>query len=144
MWKKTYTILVMKRISDLTKFAIFYYNQVCKKVVILYSDKISLSADDILEKDFKIDARGYRPQEVDKFLDLIISDYTEFSAIIKRQDKEIKTLMEENRKLKQEYNKLRNRVEAAADEGSTRNPVNNVDVLRRLSQLEKIVFGKDE
>ena len=141
MWKKTYTILVMKRISDLTKFAIFYYNQVCKKVNI--SD-ISADETDILEKDFKIDARGYRPQEVDKFLDLIISDYTEFSAIIKRQDKEIKTLMEENRKLKQEYNKLRNRVEAAADEGSTRNPVNNVDVLRRLSQLEKIVFGKDE
>jgi DivIVA domain-containing protein len=113
-------------------------------VVILYSDKISLSADDILEKDFKIDARGYRPQEVDKFLDLIISDYTEFSTIIKRQDKEIKALTEENRKLKQEYNKLHSRMEAAADEGSTRNPVNNVDLLRRISQLEKIVFGKDE
>ncbi len=110
----------------------------------MYSDKISLTADDILEKDFKVDARGYRPQEVDKFLDLIISDYTEFNTIIKRQDKELKTLMEENRKLKQEYNKLHSRMEAAADEGSGRNPVNNVDILRRISQLEKIVFGKDE
>ena len=29
-----------------------------------------LTEKDILEKDFKIDTRGYRPQEVDKFLDV--------------------------------------------------------------------------
>lgn len=109
----------------------------------MYSDKIRLSADDILEKDFKIDTRGYRPQEVDEFLDDIISDYTEFDAIIKKQDQEIRALMEENKKYKQEYSKLRGRLEAA-DEAPTRNPVNNVDLLRRISQLEKIVFGKDE
>lgn len=34
----------------------------------MYEEKIFLTANDILEKDFKIDARGYRPQEVDKFL----------------------------------------------------------------------------
>jgi DivIVA domain-containing protein len=36
-----------------------------------------------LEKEFKIDARGYRPQEVDKFLDMVIRDYTEYNSIIK-------------------------------------------------------------
>ena len=35
----------------------------------MYGDKISLTIEDILNKDFKIDARGFRPQEVDKFLD---------------------------------------------------------------------------
>lgn len=115
-------------------------------MVILYSDKLLLTAQDVLEKDFKIDARGYRPQEVDKFLDMVISDYTEFNTIIKNQEKEIRALTEENTKLKQEYNKLRNRLEAASDEGSHSrgNPVNNVDLLRRISQLEKIVFGRDE
>ena len=39
-------------------------------------DKISLTIQDILEKEFKIDARGYRLQEVDKFLDIIIRDTT--------------------------------------------------------------------
>ena len=49
----------------------------------MLSDKISLTLEDILNKDFKIDARGYRPQEVDKFLDQIMGDYNEFINIIK-------------------------------------------------------------
>ncbi len=109
----------------------------------MYNEKILLTAKDILEKDFKVDARGYRPQEVDKFLDLIISDYTEFNALLKKQEKEIRALTEDNIRLKQEYNKLRSRLEAASDEGSGK-AINNVDLLRRISQLEKVVFGKDE
>ncbi len=110
------------------------------------NEKILLTAQDIFEKDFKIDARGYRPQEVDKFLDMIIADYTEFSAIIKRQEKEIQSLTSDNVKLKQEYSKLRSRLDAASDEGSStsKNSVNNVDLLRRISQLEKVVFGRNE
>ncbi len=111
------------------------------------NEKIMLTAQDIFEKDFKIDARGYRPQEVDKFLDTIIADYTEFNAIIKRQEKEISSLTSDNVKLKQEYSKLRSRLEAASDEGNgtqSRSAVNNVDLLRRISQLEKVVFGRNE
>ena len=104
-----------------------------------------LTAQDIFEKDFKIDARGYRPQEVDKFLDMIIADYTEFTTIIKRQEKEIQTLTSDNVKLKQEYSKLRSRLEAASEsEGANSGTVNNVDLLRRISQLEKVVFGRNE
>ena len=109
------------------------------------NEKIMLTAQDIFEKDFKIDARGYRPQEVDKFLDMIIADYTEFTTIIKRQEKEIQTLTSDNVKLKQEYSKLRSRLEAASEnESSNSGTVNNVDLLRRISQLEKVVFGRNE
>ena len=38
------------------------------EVSILYNDRLYLTPQEILEKEFKIDARGYRPQEVDKFL----------------------------------------------------------------------------
>ena len=48
----------------------------------MYNEKFYLSTQDILDKEFKIDARGYRPQEVDKFLDMVIRDYTEFMNII--------------------------------------------------------------
>ena len=34
----------------------------------MYDDKRFLTAREILEKDFKIDARGYRPQEVESIL----------------------------------------------------------------------------
>ncbi len=110
----------------------------------MYSEKVLLTAQDILNKDFKIDARGYRPQEVDKFLDMVITDYTEFNTIIKRQASEIQALSEENIKLRQEYNKLRSRLEAASEEGDGHGTVNNVDLLRRISQLEKMVFGRNE
>ena len=114
----------------------------------MYQERILLTEKDILEKEFKIDTRGYRPQEVDKFLDTIIADYTEFSAIIKRQEKEINTLTSDNVKLKQEYSKLRSRLEAAGEDSSSttasRSAVNNVDLLRRISQLEKVVFGRNE
>ena len=68
----------------------------------MYNDKIYLTPQEILDKEFKIDARGYRPQEVDKYLDMVIRDYTEFINIIKRNEKEIKDLTEDNSKLKAE------------------------------------------
>ncbi len=111
----------------------------------MYSgEKIMLTTQDILNKDFKIDARGYRPQEVDKFLDIIIADYTEFSTLLKKQEKEIQVLTERNMKMKQEYQKLRSRYEALNDGESSQGSVSNVDILRRLSQLEKTVFGRNE
>ena len=48
----------------------------------MYQERILLTGKDILEKEFKIDTRGYRPQEVDKFLDVIIRDYEEFRGFI--------------------------------------------------------------
>ena len=41
----------------------------------MYQNKITLTPQEILEKDFKIDTRGYRLKEVDEFLDMINSDY---------------------------------------------------------------------
>ena len=73
---------------------------------ILYNDRFYLTPQEILEKEFKVDARGYRPQEVDKFLDMVIRDYTEYANIIKKLEKDIKNLMEDNSKLKQEIRRL--------------------------------------
>ena len=105
----------------------------------MYNEKIYLTPQDILEKDFKIDARGYRAQEVDKFLDMVIRDYTEFTNIIKKYEHDLRLLTEDNAKLKQELRKVREEVEAKPSE----NNVSNVDLLRRISQLEKVVFGQN-
>lgn len=116
-----------------------------KKVTEVYNDRIFLTPQEILEKEFKVDARGYRPQEVDKFLDMVIRDYSEYLSIIKKQEKDIKDLTEDNMKLKQELRRLKTTIAAAENgEVSGTRSVNNVDLLRRISQLEKIVFGKDE
>ena len=105
----------------------------------MYRDRIVLSIQDILEKEFKIDARGYRLQEVDKFLDTIISDYNEYNKIIKELDNERIKLISENQSLKQEVRNLKSSMEAVK---FSEKEITNVDLIRRVSQLEKIILGK--
>jgi len=110
---------------------------------ILYNDRLYLTPQEILEKEFKIDARGYRPQEVDKFLDMVIRDYTEYGNIIRSLEKEIKNLTEDNMKLKHEIRRLKE-MSVESNNSSRSNNINNVDLLKRISQLEKVVYGKNE
>ena len=109
----------------------------------MYSEKISLTPQEILDKEFKIDARGYRPQEVDKFLDLVINDYNEFISEIKKYKKDVAFLQDENNKLRNELRRIKANIEAAEGTANS-SQVSNIDLLRRLSQLEKVVYGKDE
>ncbi|MBR6690580.1 MAG: cell division regulator GpsB [Bacilli bacterium] len=107
----------------------------------MYQDRIVLTSRDILEKEFKIDTRGYRPQEVDRFLDMIIKDYEEMNSIIRELDREKKQLVEDNISLKQEIRNLKTKIEVLAEsEGSS---TTNADMLRRISKLEKIIYGKE-
>ena len=104
-------------------------------------DKITLTMQEILEKEFKIDARGYRLQEVDKFLDIIIKDYNEYNNVIRGLEKDKKLLLEENKLLRNEVRNLKSSI-AAAKIGEKE--ITNVDLLRRISQLEKIILGKEQ
>ncbi len=94
----------------------------------MLADKMKLTAKEILEKEFKSGFRGYKQEEVDKFLDLIIKDY--------------ETLHQTLDELQQENLRLKKQVE----ENTRRQPVQpagttNFDILKRLSNLEKHVFG---
>ena len=111
----------------------------------MYQEQFNLTPKEILEKDFKIDTRGYRLKEVDQYLDLIISDYDQFFKILKEKDKEKEELLDEIMALKQENRNLKTSLEIAKSaEEENNKAVSNVDIMRRLSQLEKIVYGKDE
>ena len=48
----------------------------------MYQNKINLMPQDILDKDFKIDTRGYRLKEVDQFLDVIIGIMNNFLKLL--------------------------------------------------------------
>ena len=106
----------------------------------MYQERIILTPKDILEKEFKIDTRGYRPQEVDKFLDAVITDYEEMLSLMREGDREKKELIEENMRLKQDIRSLRTKLDVVRDTGS--GDMNNADLLRRLSNLEKIIYGE--
>ena len=109
----------------------------------MYQNKITLTPQEILEKDFKIDTRGYRLKEVDQFLDIIIGDYEQFFTIIDSLEKEKAELLREIMALKQDLRNAKMNVEIARKSTTDTTEVSNLDILRRLSQLEKEVYGKD-
>ena len=93
--------------------------------------RMKLTAQQIVEKDFKKSMKGYNVDEVDTFLNMIIEDYEIF-------EQQLHAMREENERLKQELADAQNR------RPTTVQPVasnTNVDILRRLSNLEKHVFG---
>ncbi|AQL56177.1 cell division regulator GpsB [Abyssicoccus albus] len=100
---------------------------------------LKLTAKDIYEKEFERTLRGFKPEEVDSFLDDVIADYQKMSEL----DSKVKTLEEENLRLKKELDdvKLRSRSSSQSDQRNTTS-INNVDILKRLSNLEKQVFGR--
>ena len=105
----------------------------------MYEDKRILTAREILEKDFKVDARGYRPQEVDQFLDMIIKDYVTSENNEKKLINEIRALENDNAKLQSEIRKLK----ASLDIAGSNKGITNVDLLKRISDLEKVVYGEE-
>lgn len=107
----------------------------------MMQSKISLTPQDILEKEFKIDTRGYRLKEVDQFLDEIIGDYEQFYIIIKNLEKEKDDYLKEIMNLKQELRNVKMSIDIAK---SSDREVTNMDILRRVSNLEKIIYGKEE
>ncbi|MCI6108446.1 MAG: cell division regulator GpsB [bacterium] len=109
----------------------------------MYQNKITLMPQDILEKEFKIDTRGYRLKEVDQFLDIIIGDYEQFLNIINNLEKEKADLLGEIMNLKQELRNSKMSMEVARNNVEVPE-VTNVDILRRLSQLEKMVYGSNK
>ncbi len=106
----------------------------------MYQNKISLMPQDILKKEFKIDTRGYRLKEVDQFLDVIIDDYEQFLNMIDTLEKEKADLLAEIMSLKQELRNSKLSMEVVKN-NSDNSEVTNIDIMRRLSQLEKMVYG---
>lgn len=96
----------------------------------MLSDKVKLTAKDILEKEFKTGMRGYKPEDVDKFLDFVIKDYEIFHQ-------EIEELQQENMRLKKQVEDASRRPTPTVQSAGT----TNFDILKRLSNLEKHVFG---
>lgn len=95
------------------------------------NNRIQLSGKDILEKNFKSSIRGYNQEDVDQFLDVIIQDYEAYQ-------REIENLKNEVAKLKN------NKGDNPTPQKQSSIPTGqiNYDIIKRLSNLEKAVFGK--
>ena len=112
---------------------------------IMNKNLINLTPEEILNKEFRIDTRGYRLKEVDQFLDEIIADYQAFNKIIRDLEEEKANQNEVILNLKQEIRDLKTTVEISRTAASKDDiSGSNLDILKRLSALEKAVYGRDE
>lgn len=73
----------------------------------------NLTAQDIYDKEFTVDSRGYSANEVDAYLDLVIEDYQSYeeqaqklSSALVSCDQKIRELTDENQALRLEYNSM--------------------------------------
>lgn len=99
---------------------------------------VVLTPETLLNWDFKIDARGYRPQEVDKALDIVISDYKAYDKKIEALQKKIE---EQNKEILDLKHQLRSANESMQIIKNSEKEITNIDILRRVSNLEKIIYG---
>lgn len=112
-------------------------------------ENINYTPKDILQKEFKQKMRGYDPNDVDGFLDDIIKDYETFN-------KELQSLSDENERLKVQVDELNKQIAVSGSQpmpsaGGTAptrsvpsqpmSSATNMDILKRLSNLERRVFG---
>lgn len=98
---------------------------------------IILSPKDIFDQEFKTTMRGYDKSEVDEFLDDVIKDYETFTA-------QLKELKKENDLLKERLKTAAAAVKNGQPSDAVRvsQSATNFDILKRISRLEREVFGK--
>ena len=107
--------------------------------------KVQLSPKRIVAKEFKVDFKGYNADEVDHFLDIILKDYEAFAALLNASYDQIDQLeakiMEQKEiiaKLEKDKALQDDNIHAMEDNISS-----NVDILKRISLLEKAVFSQN-
>lgn len=100
--------------------------------------KFKLKVEDVLNKQFNIDFKGYSSAEVDEFLDYVISDYQEYEEMIKRLGDKLQEYERQNAALKAKIVELEGRSEGS----EPALPSGSLDILKRLTRLENEVFRK--
>ncbi len=106
------------------------------------ANKIQLSPKKILNKQFQIDFKGYSATEVDYFLDTVVEDYETFATMLNESYEQIENLQRENELLKMRINKMEKEKSIQQDNMKVmeENLSANVDLLKRISNLEKEVY----
>lgn len=130
-------------------------------------NNIKLSSDDILKKQFRVKVKGYDSEEVDSYLDQIISDYDTFESIVEDLYGQIGKLQRELMDAKKQSATAINEADSTAEEGVktyklTRQQVaqnipnhadesdseqaesTNMAIIQRISTLERKVYNLEQ
>ena len=105
----------------------------------IHGKRFKLKVEDVLNKQFNIDFKGYSSVEVDEFLDLVINDYQEYDAMIENLGERLQEYEKQIAAMKAKIIELEGKQGAVQEESAAAN--GNVDILKRLTRLENAVFA---
>ena len=103
--------------------------------------KINMSVDEILNKDFSIQYKGYVPEEVDEFLDRVLREVRVIKEIEEYYETQNSALKKANSVLRNKVDTLETDIEllkteraelSEEDKNST-----NLDLIKKIADLEK-------
>lgn len=107
----------------------------------------NLSAQEIYEKEFHVDLKGYASAEVDEFLDMVIEDYQtydekmeELGQALARYEAKIKELQQQVFALQTENQNLNEQIHSDFVNANS----DQVDILKRIARLEQAVFNQSQ
>ena len=105
--------------------------------------KLNLDPQKIVDKELDIDFKGYNPDQVDHLLDEIIQDYQTYENMIADLTKKAEELERTNASLRAKLIEVEGKVKAQEDLDPILQGASNVDILKRLSRLERQVFSNN-
>ncbi|MBP3398788.1 MAG: DivIVA domain-containing protein [Erysipelotrichaceae bacterium] len=100
--------------------------------------KLNLDVHAILDKEFHVDFKGYSASEVDALLDLVIEDYQIYDQMIAKMSEAALVQERTIASLKAKIIELEGKQKAMSESESMN--VSQMDILKRLSRLEQIVY----
>jgi len=103
-------------------------------------EKLNLTPEEILNKEFETDFKGYNAEQVDLFLDEVLEDYQKMEDNVQQLLDTVAALQEQIKELKAKNIELEGR-KMAFDLSNTTS-YSSVDVLKRISRLEEKVYNK--
>ncbi len=103
--------------------------------------QMHLNSQEIFDKSFNVDFKGYTPTEVDAFLDLVIQDYELFENTLESLQAKVEHYEQVISELSTQNQTLQGKLVSAQQKGSEERSF--VDLIRRVARLEEIVFNKE-
>ena len=103
-------------------------------------EKLNLTPEEILNKQFNVDFKGYDPAEVDAFLDSVLEDYQIMENNVQQLLDTVSSLQEKIKELTSKNIELESK-KMVFDLSNTTS-YSSVDLLKRVSRLEEIVLTK--
>ncbi|MFA6755942.1 MAG: DivIVA domain-containing protein [Bacilli bacterium] len=105
--------------------------------------KLKLTSNDILNKEFDKNVKGYDALEVDKFLDQVLEDYRVIDDVVGNLNLQIRNLKSENDELTKKMDLIESQKEKEKHQSfrtTSYSHLDNLELLKKISAYESKLY----